>query len=36
MYIGDAGWCVLACEEMISIYTDKINQIDPYGIVAIE
>lgn len=36
MYIGDAGWCVLTCEEMISIYTDKINQIDPYGIVAVE
>lgn len=36
MYIGDAGWCVLACEEMISLYTEEINQIDPYGIVAVE
>jgi hypothetical protein len=29
-------WCVLACDEMISIYNEKIDQIDPYGIVAVE
>lgn len=34
MYIGDAGWCVLTCEKMISIYDEKINEIDPYGIVS--
>lgn len=36
IYIGDSGWCVLTCEEMINLYEAKIDQIDPYGIVAVE
>lgn len=36
MYIGDSGWCVMACDEMISLYEAKIARIDPYGIVTAE
>jgi hypothetical protein len=33
LYVGDAGWCVMACEKMIDTYEDLIGEIDPLGIV---